>query len=105
MDFDGKYGTNGAIPIIKQVIAIPGDEVVLDSQSIVVNGKFYPAPQRFIDHNNLPIKQFVTMGQHFNTPSYWLYGVHAPLDSWDSRYFGAVAQQHIINVVRPVLVF
>jgi conjugative transfer signal peptidase TraF len=96
---------NGAIPVIKQVIAIPGDDVILTIDGITVNGHFYLAPHRAVDHNNLPIKQFVTMGQYSNTLGYWLYGVHAPLDSWDSRYFGAVAQQHIINVVRPVLIF
>jgi conjugative transfer signal peptidase TraF len=96
---------NGAIPVIKQVIAIPGDDVILTIDGITVNGHFYLAPHRSVDHNNLPIKQFVTMGQYSNTTGYWLYGVHAPLDSWDSRYFGAVAQQHIINIVRPVLVF
>jgi conjugative transfer signal peptidase TraF len=96
---------NGAIPVIKQVIAVPGDDVILTIDGITVNGHFYLAPHRAVDHNNLPIKQFVTMGLHSNTPGYWLYGIHAPLDSWDSRYFGAVAQQHIINVVRPVLIF
>jgi type IV secretory pathway protease TraF len=89
---------------------MPGDDVILTIDGITINGHFYLAPHRTIDHNNLPIKQFAELGQHFNTTDsnttgYWLYGIHAPLDSWDSRYFGAMAQQHIINVVRPVLIF
>jgi len=95
---------NGSIPVVKQVIAIPGDNVELSYQGITVNGKFHLAPFRFADHNGVAIKQFVGYGKYSNTQGYWLYGSHAPLDSWDSRYFGAVARENIVNVVKPVLV-
>jgi len=96
---------NGSIPVVKQVIAAPGDDVELNHQGITVNGKFYLAPSRFTDSNGLAIKQFVIYGKYLNAQGYWLYGSHAPFDSWDSRYFGAVGRENIMSIVQPVWVF
>lgn len=81
---------NARHSLIKQIIAIPGDEVSLTDHSITVNGKEYLAP-KLIDE------------APSNKNGYWLYGMNDPIHSWDSRYFGAVTEQAIQGVVTPLI--
>ena len=41
---------SGAIPVLKEVIAVPGDEVSVTKDDIIVNGKHYWAPIQARDH-------------------------------------------------------
>lgn len=91
----------GFEPIVKKLIAVPGDKISLTKKSIIVNGVEYRAPYIEYDmHGNhmiaYPIKEITS------TNKYWLYGANDPKYSWDSRFYGGVEIQNIKGVVRPL---
>ena len=85
---------NGIDPVIKQVLAIPGDYVVLTNKFIEVNHKRY----------NYITKQRDRVGRllisyprsKFYTNGYWVFGTNNP-NSWDSRYWGPINKKQIIS--------
>lgn len=91
----------GAAPIMKQVVAIPGDDVFLTKDFIAVNGKKFNLKTFQYDsrHRKLPHFQ---RGEYYPTEGYWLIGTNNP-KSWDSRYFGPIHKSQILWVVTPVL--
>jgi conjugative transfer signal peptidase TraF len=84
-----------AIPVLKEVIAVPGDTVKLTKKYIIVNSKKYWAPYQEFDHNGKPTIMFVKRGVYKHIQDYWLYGSNDPLKSWDSRYYGGVSRSSI----------
>jgi len=102
------YCSGGAEPLIKQVIAIPGDDVKLGAGVITVSrGNYhmdYVAPIQPYDKNHLSIKRAVHDG-HYNAQGYWVYGAGSPNYSWDSRYYGSVAKKNIIEHLQPLWLF
>ncbi len=95
--------SNGSVPVLKKVIAIPGDSVSINNQFITVNNLFYPAPRQTKDNHGHHVEKVIRNGRYFSTNSYWLYGANDPIDSWDSRYYGGVTRQHIIGVYKSFL--
>lgn len=98
---------NGSVHVIKEVIALPGDRVVLDENKMCVTHAnqthCYIAPIfAFGPETGKPIKQFVTLGSYANTSGYWLYGKGSPQYSWDSRYYGPVKRWAIGHKLRPI---
>ncbi len=75
---------------IKRVIALPGDELVIDRGNVFVNGKAIPepyVPRRFFDGRSvekmlIPAHEYFVMGDHRSISS-------------DSRDFGPV-ERHLI---------
>lgn len=96
---------NRVIPVLKQVIAIPGDAVTLTNSHITVNGVTYDAPFNFIDHNKQSLQKFITNGLYQSNYGYWIYGANDPIKSWDSRYYGPVNRTEIIGVYKPLVTF
>jgi conjugative transfer signal peptidase TraF len=96
---------NKVIPVLKQVIVIPGDDVTLTNSHITVNSITYVAPFNSIDHNRQPLQKFINNGLYQSSRGYWIYGSHDPIKSWDSRYYGPVARAEIIGVYKPLLTF
>ena len=94
----------GYSPIIKELVAVPGDNVTLTPQSIVVNGQAYDALLHKQDSDGLPLES-VPRGINSQTPDYWLYGKGSPSDSWDSRYWGGVDRSSIIKKAAPALTY
>ena len=94
----------GYSPIIKELIATPGDSVTLTLQAIVVNGQNYIAPLQTQDTEGRPLES-IPRGLNSQTPDYWLYGKGNPSDSWDSRYWGGVDRSSIIKKAAPVLTY
>jgi len=94
-----------ASPVIKQVIAIPGDRVQVTSANIIVNEAVYDAPLQYRDHDGFVVKRFIDKRKTHVSNTYWLYGHHAPIHSWDSRYWGGVERSQILGVYRPLLTF
>ncbi len=92
----------GFEPIIKELVAVPGDSIVLSSEAITVNGKAYPAHTRDKDHLGRVLAA-IPRGNYPNTQNYWLYGKNSPEDSWDSRYWGGVDRSSIIKTATPIL--
>lgn len=69
--------------LIKQVVAIPGDTVVLRKNAMQVNQVTYAYPTA--DHDGAGRILFhYPIGVYYHTTGYWLIGTHAA-NSWDSR--------------------
>lgn len=92
----------GAIAVLKEVIAVPGDTVNVTKQFLIVNGQQYFAPQAKTDEFGHPVRQFIADGVKQNTKTYWLLGSNDSIHSWDSRYYGGVNRRNIIGVYKPV---
>lgn len=92
----------GADPLIKAVIAMPGDDVVLTDQCIRVNKTIYPYQTFYLDslRRNLAV---YPRGKYSHVQGYWVIGTHSPY-SWDSRYFGEIRVHQILYKLRPLWV-
>lgn len=90
-------------PLIKKVIAIPGDNVILASQFIVVNDQSLPYKTLSTDSKDRPLRAYPA-GVYTNTKNYWVIGTNSKR-SWDSRYFGPIPQKSILWKIKPVLVY
>lgn len=96
---------NGSVPVLKKLIAVPGDSVSLNNQFITVNGISYLAPRQPKDNHGHRVEKIFKNKRYSHTSMYWLYGANDPFDSWDSRYYGGVTRQHIIGVYKSLLTF
>ncbi len=92
---------NGSTPVLKKIIAMPGDTVLLTNQFIKVNKIFYDAPTQTKDPQNHVVKKFISNSEYKHIHSYWLYGSNDPKYSWDSRYYGGINKSHIIGIYKP----
>lgn len=90
-------------PVIKKVIAAPGDNVILSEESITVNGKTYFYKTLHKDSNGRTLFTYPRRTYN-NTPDYWLIGTSST-QSWDSRYFGPISPEAILWKIKPLLVF
>ena len=90
--------SNGYVPVIKQILAIPHDRVVMDTNGIKVNGKHFNYKEEKVDHLG---RQLNPQKINKNINGYILIGTNSN-NSWDSRYFGEVSRQYIINVLKPI---
>lgn len=87
----------GVHPVLKVVAALEGDEVAVEEQGLVVNGRHVLSwPRLWEEPVSLPLRAKVPRG------SVWLTGVHP--GSWDSRYFGPVPLDRWAQTMRPVWV-
>lgn len=94
---------HGADPLIKQVLAVPGDDVLLDKQFIQVNGVIYHYVARDKDSMGRALAIYPS-GYYPHTSGYWVIGNHCA-DSWDSRYWGSISVNQILYKLRSVFVF
>lgn len=97
---------SGAEPLIKEVIALPGDSVTVTSDQITVigaNGKrnHYFAPRHRWSLSHHPVATLIAPG-HYHATGLWLYGAGATNWSWDSRYFGALQTSAVVAQLVPV---
>ncbi len=91
-------------PLLKEVIALPGDTVTVMDSGLCVNQKFYPAPQLLLDHNHVLIHRWTQNKTYHDIKSVWLYGSNDPMHSWDSRYFGGIELKNIEGFYRALWV-
>jgi len=91
-----------AMRLLKQVIAVLGDEVKLSSYFIRVNDHRYFAPQQRVNHKGRHIYHWIKNGIYRNTKNVWVYGSHDTVHSWDSRYFGGVSLNAINGSYRKL---
>src|SRR5512135_1044615 len=90
----------GMQPLLKQLVALPGDVVTVTPAGVRVNdGSLLPhsAPLSHAS-NGQPLPQQVGT---WRLTGYWLYGADSPR-SFDSRYFGAVPVTSLQGVATPV---
>ncbi len=92
----------GFEPVIKELIAIPGDEIKINHDGIFVNKIFYRAPFIQFDMNGQPMSSY-SIKAIKSTNQYWLYGANDLEYSWDSRFYGGVGRENIKAVIRPFL--
>ena len=92
----------GTRPILKRLGAVPGDIVDLDADGVAVNGVRLPKSATAArDTHDRPLPH-APWGRTVTPPGEaWLFATETT-PSWDSRYFGPVALDHV-HAVRPVL--
>ena len=93
--------SNGYVPVIKQILAVPKDKVIMNTNGIQVNGKYFNYKQEQVDHLDRPLNH---QKINKNINGYLLIGTNSN-SSWDSRYFGEVSRQDIMNVLKPIWVW
>lgn len=94
----------GAEPVVKMVAALGGDLVEVTEQGVRINGEVLPQSAPLAaDRGGRPLTRFA--GSHRLRPGeVWLHSSYE-VRSWDSRYYGPVAEAEILFVVTPVLTF
>ena len=85
-------------PLMKHVVAVPGDVVTVTAQGTYVNGQLSP-------HSAIPAtakgyRPFAFGAYTLQPGQYWLLGTSP--DSWDSRYIGPVPIDLIASTIRPL---
>jgi conjugative transfer signal peptidase TraF len=97
---------HGASPLIKQVIAVPGDFVTLTDEYLSVTNKLtnnrYFYRTFYQDRHGKKLRVY-PRGKFFSD-GYWLLGTHNRY-SWDSRYWGPIPRELIIARLIPLLVW
>jgi len=94
----------GSSPVLKQVVALPGDEVEVQQNFIAVNGRMLDRSELHdVDSLGRPLAH-VPLG-HRKVPDgeAWVLGIHRER-SWDSRYFGPIPIESIIGRMEPLFV-
>jgi len=94
---------NGTDLLIKQIIAVPRDNVILEKNAIIVNNIKFNFPIH--GKNSVGrVSRSYSKGSYRDTKGYWLVGTHSP-NSWDSRYWEAFSNKNILYGLKPILVF
>jgi len=97
------YQCDGVTPLIKEVIAVPGDNVTLNDDSIIVNTTQYLYKTRYRDNVGRTLKVY-PRNHYLYTKGYWLIGTNSS-NSWDSRYWGPIANKQIISAITDLIVW
>lgn len=100
---DPGHCPSGTTPVMKRIIALAGDQIEF-TPTITVNGEALPDSIRLsVDSLGRPLPQLAS----FTVPeqAFFAYSEHAPRNSFDSRYYGAVPLHNIIGHIRPLLLF
>ena len=94
---------SGTSPILKQVVAVAGDEVELQGNFFAVNGRVIDRSQRHsVDSLGRPLEPLPFGRRTVRDGEVWVLGVHRER-SWDSRYFGPIPAASIVGTARPLL--
>ena len=96
---------DGAVPLLKPVVARPGDLVIVSEEGIVVNGhllpKTYPIP---FDASGRPLKAWPTGMYGVREGTVWVASTYNA-GSYDSRYMGPIQISQIRRRLRPLWLF
>jgi conjugative transfer signal peptidase TraF len=91
----------GCMPLLKTVIALPGDQVVASEDGIAVNGRpSAHSKPRSSDSRSRPIEPMPPACYTVLPGTLWVLGSRG--DSWDSRYYGALPASGLLGVAKPV---
>lgn len=90
------------MPLLKEVVGLPGDVVEYVDGGYSVNGR------RIANSRIQPLDLGVKPAfySHLVVPDgyVWLMSSYSP-QSFDSRYFGPVETSHLQRIVKPLLIF
>ena len=94
---------DGATPLLKPVIAKPGDQIVLSSAGVTVNGKLLPNTAPLTrDSEGRPLAHW-PFGHYTAAPGTLWVASSYDARSYDSRYLGPVFESSIRGRLRPLL--
>lgn len=94
---------SGAAPLIKKIIAMPGDNIEVNDHMIQVNNES-TYPIKIFKSDSHGRQLFACSNGTHRANGYWLLGVNNER-SWDSRYFGEINSSNILCVLRPIFVW
>ena len=95
---------DGFSPLIKPVVAWPGDTVEISAAGIVVNGQPLPNTATINrDSTGRQLHPFPAGTYHVQTDELWVVSSFSPR-SFDSRYFGPIPLRSVHSWIRPLLV-
>jgi conjugative transfer signal peptidase TraF len=91
----------GTEPILKPVVAVPGDVVDVSPHGVAVNGLFLPGSEpASLDSSGRPLHAM--WGRRvLGAEELWLMSNRVP-NSWDSRYLGTFSMSQVRAIARPV---
>ena len=87
-------------PLLKTIAATTGDNVLLDGEGMVVNGRRVPGTAP-LDRDGAGRPLVAAIGGPVPPRAVWL--ASSSHNSYDSRYFGAVPADAVMGLVKPVL--
>jgi conjugative transfer signal peptidase TraF len=92
---------SGAQPVLKKVLALPGDRLCLTPAGFVRGGRLLAATMpKTTDRRGRPLSHIPFGSYRVRPGAIWLY---APLpNSWDSRYWGGVPISAVRESLRPL---
>jgi conjugative transfer signal peptidase TraF len=101
----GTAGPGGAVPLLKPVVAVPGDRVVTAADGIRVNGRLLPktAPL-FRDAAGRTLRPWPFGSYVVEEGTVWVASTYNP-GSYDSRYMGPIKVAQIRARLRPLWLF
>jgi conjugative transfer signal peptidase TraF len=95
---------DGFAPLIKPVVAWPGDTVETSAQGITVNGQLLAhTPTIDRDSTGHPIRPYAYGTYRVQPGQLWVVSSFSP-KSFDSRYFGPIPARSVRHWVQPFLV-
>jgi conjugative transfer signal peptidase TraF len=96
---------DGSQELLKEVVAVPGDKVVLSRAGLIVNGhSIQGSALRAVDRGRRTLSH-APFGERCIAPGeLWVLGLDQRV-SWDSRYFGPVPLDHVRALAIPMLTF
>jgi conjugative transfer signal peptidase TraF len=98
------YCTGGTLPLLKILVALPGDTVDIRTSGEWIDGKLLPSSARIERDKDGRTLATIAPGRYtLSADACWLYS--PAWHSWDSRYFGATRSHMIIGIAHPLLVF
>ena len=94
---------NRTSPVLKQVLALPGDRVDLREDFLAVNGIEVEGSRiRALDSLERPLDHASYGRRTVQEGELWVVGLNRER-SWDSRYFGPIPVASVVGAVRAVL--
>src|SRR5438876_5605653 len=93
---------DGASPMLKPIVAHPGDTVEVSAHGIAVNGTLlHNTAPRTRDSRGRPLKPWLFGKYSVATGFVWVASDYNPL-SFDSRYYGPISVSNIRHHLRPL---
>ncbi|WP_338578680.1 conjugative transfer signal peptidase TraF (plasmid) [Brevundimonas olei] len=92
----------GVVPVLKTVVALPGDHIAVSKAGVVVNHNLLPASAPLPFAPGI-IPRAVEGEGTVKPGEAWLVSTYNPR-SYDSRYFGPVPLKNIVGRAAPVFV-
>jgi conjugative transfer signal peptidase TraF len=93
---------NNFMPMIKPIVARPGDTVTVSQNGISVNGSLLPNSRaEAFDHLHRPLEAWPNGTYHVMQNTVWVVSSYSE-HSFDSRYFGPISTRLIQHHAHPI---